>query len=80
MKTIEALMSLSEGNKILLDQQEHLKDAQASAHNLVASNLRELNNEKALIRAGHMQLSIMTEDIKKRLGKLINFFFFSTLI
>ncbi|XP_044007737.1 protein brambleberry-like [Aphidius gifuensis] len=69
MKTIEALMSLSEGNKILLDQQEHLKDAQASAHNLVASNLRELNNEKALIRAGHMQLSTMTEDIKKRLEK-----------
>lgn len=69
MKTIEALMSLSEGNKILMDQQQHLKNAQASAHNLVASNLRDLNNEKALIRAGHMQLSIMTEDIKKRLEK-----------
>lgn len=39
-----------------------------TAHNLVTSNLRELNNEKALIRSGHTQLAIMAEDIKNKLG------------
>lgn len=68
-QTIDALSSLSEGNKILLQQQEHLKDAQASSHHLVTSNLKDLNNEKALIRAGHAQLAAMTSDIKNKLGK-----------
>ncbi|XP_003249531.1 protein brambleberry [Apis mellifera] len=66
-QTIEALESLSKGNKALLEQQKHLKDAQASAHNLVTTNLRELNNEKALIRSGHAQLATMANDIRKKL-------------
>ncbi|OAD55968.1 hypothetical protein WN48_04093 [Eufriesea mexicana] len=66
-QTIEALASLSEGNKALLEQQKHLKNAQASAHNLVTTNLRELTNEKALIRLGHTQLAAMADDIKKKL-------------
>ncbi|XP_066583144.1 protein brambleberry-like [Prorops nasuta] len=69
LQTIEALHSLSEGNQVLMQQQTYLKDAQISAHNLVTTNLRELNNEKALIRAGHAQLVVMTEDIKKKLEK-----------
>lgn len=67
-QTIEALESLSKGNKALLEQQKHLKDAQASAYNLVTTNLRELNNEKALIRSGHAQLATMANDIRKKLG------------
>ncbi|XP_029167264.1 protein brambleberry-like [Nylanderia fulva] len=68
-QTTEALVSLSKGNKALLEQQEYLKDAQVTAHNLVTSNLRELNNEKALIRSGHTQLAAMAEDIKNKLEK-----------
>lgn len=66
-QTVEALSSLSKGNQALLEQQRYLKDAQASAYNLVTSNLRELNNEKALIRAGHTQLAEMADDIRKKL-------------
>lgn len=67
-QTTEALSSLSEGNKALLEQQQYLKDAQVTAHMLVKMNLKELNNEKALIRSGHTQLAVMTEDIKNKLG------------
>lgn len=67
-QTTEALSSLSKGNKALLEQQQYLKDAQATAHNLVTSNLRELNNEKALIRTGHTLLASMAEDIRDKLG------------
>ncbi|XP_078043072.1 protein brambleberry [Augochlora pura] len=66
-QTTEALSSLTEGNKALLEQQKHLKDAQVTAQQLVTSNLRELSNEKALIRLGHTQLAAMAEDIKKKL-------------
>ncbi|XP_071874114.1 protein brambleberry [Bombus fervidus] len=66
-QTVEALSSLSDGNKALLEQQKRLKDAQASAHNLVTTNLRELNNEKALIRSGHAQLAAMADDIRRKL-------------
>lgn len=67
-RTTEALLSLNEGNKVLLTQQEYLKDAQEAAHNLVTTNLRDLYNEKALIRSGHAQLAAMTEEIKSKLG------------
>nr|XP_033321462.1 protein brambleberry-like [Megalopta genalis]XP_033321471.1 protein brambleberry-like [Megalopta genalis] len=66
-QTVEALSSITEGNKALLEQQKHLKDAQVTAQQLVTSNLRELSNEKALIRLGHSQLAAMAEDIKKKL-------------
>ncbi|EFN77904.1 hypothetical protein EAI_00587 [Harpegnathos saltator] len=68
-QTTEALLSLSAGNKALLEQQNYLRDAQITAHNLVTTNLRELNDEKALIRSGHAQLAAMTENIKNRLEK-----------
>lgn len=67
-QTTEALSSLSQGNRALLEQQQHLKDAQTTAYKLVTSNLRELNNEKALIRSGHVQLAALAEDIKNKLG------------
>ncbi|CAL7942179.1 unnamed protein product [Xylocopa violacea] len=66
-QTTEALSTLAEGNKALLQQQKHLRDAQTSAHNLVTTNLRELSSEKALIRSGHAQLAAMTDDIRKKL-------------
>lgn len=65
---MEALSSLSAGNNALLEQQQYLRDAQITAHNLVTTNLRELNDEKALIRSGHAQLAAMTEDIRNKLG------------
>ncbi|KAG7212647.1 hypothetical protein KM043_012930 [Ampulex compressa] len=68
-QTTEALSSLSEGNQALLQQQEHLRDAQISAHNLVTTNLRDLSNERALIRMGHAQLAAMAEDIRNKLEK-----------
>ncbi|XP_039313666.1 protein brambleberry isoform X2 [Solenopsis invicta] len=68
-KTVEAVSSLTEGNKVLLAQQEYLKDAQATAQKLVTTNLRKLYNEKALIRSGHNQLAAMTEEIKNKLEK-----------
>lgn len=68
-QTLEALNSVATGNKVLLEQQESLKEAQSSAHSLVTRNLQALNNEKALIRSGHAQLLSMTEDIRKRLEK-----------
>lgn len=71
-QTTEALSSLSEGSKVLLTQQENLKDAQTTAHKLVTTNLRELYNEKALIRSGHAQLAAMTEEIKNKLEKAHN--------
>ncbi|XP_076652172.1 protein brambleberry [Halictus rubicundus] len=66
-QTGQVLSSLTEGNKALLQQQRHLRDAQITAQNLVTSNLRELTNEKALIRLGHTQLAAMAEDIKQKL-------------
>ncbi|XP_071555163.1 protein brambleberry-like [Temnothorax nylanderi] len=69
-QTTEALSSLTEGNKVLLTQQEYLKDAQTTAHKLVTTNLTELYNEKALIRSGHVQLAAMTEEIKNKLEKV----------
>lgn len=69
-QTAEALSSLSAGNKALLEQQKYLKDAQITAHNLVTTNLKELNNEKALIRSGYSQLATMTEDIRNKLGNI----------
>lgn len=66
-QTVQALLALSEGNKALLEQQKRLKEAQTSAYNLVTTNLRELNNEKALIRSGHAQLAVIADDIKKKL-------------
>ncbi|XP_076300013.1 protein brambleberry [Lasioglossum baleicum] len=66
-QTGQVLSSLTEGNKALLEQQMRLKDAQITAHNLVTTNLRELSNEKALIRLGHTQLAAMAEDIKQKL-------------
>lgn len=68
-QTTEVLSSLTEGNKVLLAQQNYLKDAQTTAHKLVTTNLRELYNEKALIRSGHAQLAAMTEEIKNKLEK-----------
>ncbi|EZA58740.1 hypothetical protein DMN91_009181 [Ooceraea biroi] len=68
-QTTEALSSLSEGNKALLEQQRYLKAAQTTAHNLVTTNLRELTNEKALIRSGHAQLAVMAADIRDKLDK-----------
>lgn len=68
-RTSEALSSLSDGNKALLLEQQNLKDAQTTAHKLVTNNLRNLNNEKALIRLGHSQLATMVEDVKEKLGK-----------
>lgn len=53
---------------MLLAQQDNLKDAQTTAHKLVTTNLKELYNEKALIRSGHTQLAAMTEEIKHKLG------------
>lgn len=66
-QTVQALNSLTDGNKALLKQQQSLKDAQTFAHNLVTTNLRELTNERALIRAGNAQLAEMAETIKKKL-------------
>lgn len=67
-QTVDALSTLSKGNEALLKQQAHLKDAQASAHNLVTTNLRELSIEKALIRSGHTELAAMASDIRNKLG------------
>lgn len=67
-QSAQALSSLSAGNKALLQQQQYLRDAQITAHNLVTTNLRELNDEKALIRSGHSQLAAITEEIKNKLG------------
>ncbi|XP_015123124.1 protein brambleberry [Diachasma alloeum] len=67
--TIDALSSLSKGNRILLEQQKHLEDSQSTSHRLVANNLRQLTNEKYLIRSGHTLLASMTEDIRTRLEK-----------
>ncbi|XP_053989210.1 protein brambleberry-like [Hylaeus volcanicus] len=64
---IKKLGSLKESQDRLEEQQQHLRDAQTSAHNLVTSNLRELINERALIRTGHTQLASMAEDIRKKL-------------
>ncbi|XP_015180889.1 PREDICTED: protein brambleberry-like [Polistes dominula] len=66
-QTSEALSSLSDGNKALLLQQQNLKDAQMSAHKMVTNNLKNLNNEKALIRLGHAQIATMVEDVKRKL-------------
>ncbi|KAL0099872.1 hypothetical protein PUN28_019950 [Cardiocondyla obscurior] len=68
-QTTAALSTLTEGSKVLLAEQEYLRDAQATAYKLVTSNLKELYNEKALIRSGHAQLTIMAEEIKKKLEK-----------
>ncbi|KAI4498882.1 hypothetical protein M0802_006057 [Mischocyttarus mexicanus] len=66
-QTSEALSSLSDGNKALLLQQQNLKDFQTTTNKMVTNNLRNLNNEKALIRLGHAQIANMVEDVKEKL-------------
>ena len=58
---------LEEQTVQVLEQQRNLKDAQSAAYNLVTRNLRDLSNEKALIKTGHTQLAAMAEDIKTKL-------------
>lgn len=60
---------LQKESERLFEQQAHLKDAQIVTKNLLSLNLRKLNNEKSVIRAGHSQLTVMTDDVINRLGK-----------
>ena len=52
------------------DNQDRLEEQTIFTHKMMESNIKELTDEKALIRAGHDQLASMTEDIKSRLGTL----------
>lgn len=61
---------MSKGHQTLLAEQEKLKTSQQSVHDFVALNLRELTKEKALIAAGHRELSLMTKEVKSKLGEL----------
>jgi hypothetical protein len=61
--------SVSLGHQSLMDQQEKLRVTQRNIQDFIALNLRELTREKALIAAGHREISKMTEDVKKKLGE-----------
>ncbi|GLG94206.1 Uncharacterized protein GBIM_01465 [Gryllus bimaculatus] len=63
----ETLQSLATGQESLLLQQERMKITQQNLRDFVGLNLRELTREKALIAAGHKELSRLTEDIKAKL-------------
>ncbi|XP_058792606.1 protein brambleberry-like [Phymastichus coffea] len=62
---IETLSSLKES-------QDRLEEQTHAAHKIIESNIEDLTEEKALIRAGHEQLAAMTEDIQKKLEKASN--------
>ncbi|XP_034255742.1 protein brambleberry-like isoform X2 [Thrips palmi] len=67
--TSGTLESVSKGHQTLLAEQEKLKTSQQSVHDFVALNLRELTKEKALIAAGHRELSLMTKEVKSKLDE-----------
>lgn len=67
--TEDTMESISIGHRNLLLQQEMLKSAQNNIQGYVASNLRQLTREKALIAAGQKELAYMTEEIKQKLEK-----------
>lgn len=68
--TTDTLSAVEKGNIALLTQQERLRISQQGIQDFVSNNLRELTREKALIAAGHKELSEMTGDIKEKLGML----------
>ncbi|XP_023245910.1 protein brambleberry-like isoform X2 [Copidosoma floridanum] len=51
----------------LKESQDRLEEQTITAQKIVETNIQELTEEKALIKAGHIQLASMTEDIKKKL-------------
>lgn len=59
---IEALASIR-------DSHERLEEQTTQAHDLITSNIKDLNDEKILIKSGHAKLAEMTEDIKSKLEK-----------
>ncbi|OXU28535.1 hypothetical protein TSAR_008980 [Trichomalopsis sarcophagae] len=53
----------------LKESQDRLEEQSVAAHKIIESNIEDLTNEKALIKAGHAQLANMTEEIKRKLDK-----------
>lgn len=71
--TSGTLESVSKGHQTLMAEQEKLRSTQQSVHDFVALNLRELTREKALIAAGQRELSLMTKEVKMKLGSFEEF-------
>lgn len=67
--TTDTLSAVEKGNIALLTQQERLRTTQQGIQDFVSNNLRELVREKALIAAGHKELSEMTGNIKDKLDE-----------
>ena len=66
--TSETLDRVAEGQEELIRKQKVIKDSQVSMQSYLASNMRDLHKEKALIMSGHKQLAELTEGIKKKIG------------
>ncbi|KAJ8687987.1 hypothetical protein QAD02_023782 [Eretmocerus hayati] len=68
-KLMQSARSQIETLAAMKESQDRLEEQTANAHQIIESNIKDLTNEKALIRAGHSQLAAMAEDIKKKLEK-----------
>lgn len=69
--TSGTLASVQQGNIALMEQQNKLRATQQGIQDFISFNLQELTREKALIAAGHKELSRMTQGIKEKLGLFI---------
>ncbi|XP_067005674.2 protein brambleberry [Anabrus simplex] len=65
--TAGTMDTVAAGQEALLKQQERMRVTQQNLRDFVSLNLHQLTKEKALIAAGHQQLSKLTEDIKAKL-------------
>ncbi|XP_034944424.1 protein brambleberry-like [Chelonus insularis] len=67
--TEEVLSMIEEKNRILTEEYKYLKNAQLTAYRHIQEHLRDLYNEKSLIRSGHAQLTAMFDDIEDKIEK-----------
>lgn len=67
-QTEETITNMKQSQKSLIDQHLAIRNAQSSVHHQLASNLKDLTREKALIASGNKQLMELTGRLNDKLG------------
>lgn len=63
------LTTMTDGQKEMIEQQGVLRIAQDNIKDAIIHNFNQLKKEKAIISAGHKELSQMTKELGDKLGK-----------
>lgn len=66
--TEDTISNIKDSQKSLVEQHMAIKNAQSNVHHQLASNLKDLTREKALIASGNKQLMELTGRLNDKLG------------